>query len=169
MCIVANTVDDVKATKIACFQVKCLIDGVENDYLLTIYNAIIMTQNSSNALILPVYNPTNNVHNIIPLDMSDNEFIFQEMRGYFDKNYGRATKGVLPNANNSHVSIDLLKVFNVGNYKFSIMSNKNDFNRINKQELNIADEARTSINAHNMNYSFIVYQFTGSGYIEPFA
>ncbi len=67
MCIVADSVIEVAKTKIACFQVGFKIENSEiMPSQLTVYSAEIDSTTESNALILPVYNPGNDILKLFP-------------------------------------------------------------------------------------------------------
>ena|ERR1700747_2010268 len=169
MCIVADKVESVNHTKICCCQVGYKIHG-SNEILpaqLTVYSANVVTSAKTNALILPVYNPTNDVNTIIPLDFSKYPTFFKDIKSYFNR-FDMSEKSLSYGVTKQLSKNNSLTVYYVGDYKFSIMSNKNDYSRINTNELNISPEAKVSIDVHPMSYSFIVYQFRGSGDVTPF-
>ena len=176
MCIIADDVKFVGNTKIASFHVAYSLDGGRTvvPSQLVVYSASI-DSNKPNALILPVYNPGNDHRNIIPLDLSRSENFFNVLEDIYSMwgvntvvNDTRPKTRSLFNSNS--MSNNLLSVHTVGNYRFSIMPSKIDFNRLDRTQLNISPAAKTAIDAHSNEYSFIVYQFfdTGNIKVSPF-
>ena len=177
MCIIADNVNDVSKTMIACFHVGFTFDGENNNVnqnnrivtpaQLTIYSANIDSQTNSNALILPIYNPSNNPKKIIPLDFSSEPNFFDDLESIYAKWFGSEMLNKAYNFTNSFDSDDsILEVHKVGDYKFSIMPSKIDFNRLDRLQLNINPASKNAIDMHNNNYSFIVYQFYQKGKIN---
>jgi hypothetical protein len=169
MCIIADSVKDVSKTNIAIFQVGYVMGNSNNPIpaQLVVYSAQVESEVDSNAFILPVYNPSNQVENIIPVDMTNGNLFFSEIKSLFGKWFPQRISN---SWTNSRVAESALPVHKVGNYKFSIMPNKKDFERIDQTQLNIDPNAKVSIDVHSDNYSFIVYQFFKKGKIdiEPF-
>lgn len=169
MCIIADNVNNVSKTKIACMHVGFSFDGGKNVIpgQLTVYSANIDSQVNTNALILPVFNPGNDPKKIIPLDFSTESKFFHDLKmiyarwfGYKMRNKSYAMKNCFDGDSST------LDVHIVGDYKFSIMSSKLDFNRLDRTQLNINPASKISIDVHNNDYSFIVYQFYQKGNID---
>lgn len=177
MCICADNVKEVSCTKIISFHVgysldkKPIIPGQ-----LVVYSATVESLTNSNAFILPVYNPGNDPSQIIPLDFSELSSFVDDVEAIFNR-WFPSMKAQSYNFSNSSESrnSNTLEVYTVGDYKFSIMPTKYDFNRVDKNQLNVNAIAKTAIDVHPDNYSFIVYQFyqrgklniTPFGYICP--
>lgn len=174
MCIIADSVNDVSKTKIASFHVAYTMDGGKTiiPSQLVVYAANVDSVANTNAFILPVYNPGNDQKKIIPLDFSKLADFFYELANIYGRWFPEDT---WRSANNSYnleaQGKDFLPVYSVGDYKFSIMPSKIDFNRLDRLQLNINSAAKAAINVHPNDYSFIVYQFYKKGKIEitPFA
>lgn len=175
MCIIAGDVKDVSSTNIAVFHVGYIFPGSDPTIIptpkpaqLVVYSAQVDSIVDQNAFILPVYNPSNKSENIIPIDMSGLESFFPDLDKIFQKWFPKIRKQSYTNSAESfsYDSANYLPVHQVGDYKFSIMSNKIDFNRIDKSQLNIDPVAKISIDAHSEDYSFIVYQFFQKGKID---
>lgn len=168
MCIIASEVNDVSQTKIISFNVGYSYDNGKTivPSQLVIYSADIDNIKQSNAIILPVYNPTHNTNLIIPLDLSKLPKIFKSVDNIFKRWF--IPQMTFSNATNSsgYEKKNYLEVKKAGNYKYSILNTANDFDRINPNELSVSQHARTVINYHSNEYSFIVYQFAGMGKIE---
>lgn len=175
MCICADNVKEVSNTKICSFHVGYSYDGGANitSGQLIVYSADVDSLTSSNAFILPVYNPGNNAYKIIPLDFSELGSFFYDVDSIFEKWYPKMLSKGLRSFENTFDSTNSspLKVHTVGDYKFSIMPSKKDFNRIDRSILNVNPSAKVSIDVHTNDYSFIVCQFFQSGKlnISPFA
>lgn len=176
MCIIAGDVKDVSSTNIAVFHVGYILHGSGSSTMpdpkpsqLVVYSAEVDSLVDQNAFILPVYNPSNKTENIIPLDMSELKDFFSDLDKIFQKWFPRkvsknwSTNGM---ASFAYDSMNYLPVHQVGDYKFSIMANKTDFDRIDKSQLNIDPVAKISIDAHSNDYSFIIYQFFQKGKID---
>lgn len=170
MCIVADSVKDVSNTKIASFHVAYSLDDKQTiiPAQLIVYSANVDSTTNSNAFILPVYNPDNNYRKIIPLDFSKFPQFFDKIDNIYNRWF---PKPVSYSRSNSTLdcfsnSGNFLEVHTVGDYKFSIMPSKIDFNRIDRSQLNISPIAKISIDAHSNDYSFIVYQFFQKGNID---
>ncbi|XWV25701.1 hypothetical protein QJ857_gp0026 [Tupanvirus soda lake] len=171
MCIVADSVKDVSNTKIASFHGAYTLDDGKTiiPAQLIVYSANVDSNANMNAFILPVYNPGNDYHNIIPLDFSKMPDFFSNLNNIYNRwfpdqmlkaqSYGAR---ILTNSFDS----EPLPVFKVGDYKFSIMPSKLDFNRIDRSQLNVSPTAKTAVDAHSKDYSFIVYQFFQKGQLE---
>ena len=182
MCIVADSVNDVSKTKIGSFHVAYLLNThnqpVNNNDLekfivpaqLVVYSANVDSATNTNAFILPVYNPGNDYNKIIPLDLSHLPDFFVDVDRIFDRWFPKQHYGSFSLMNDSYSvqrsNSELLVVHKVGDYKFSIMPSKMDFNRINREQLNINSVAKIAVDVHSNDYSFIVYQFFQKGKIE---
>lgn len=170
MCILADTVDDVSKTKIVSFHVAYAINQgtTLTPAQLVMYSANVTSNVNSNALILPVYNPGNDVTKIIPLDLSSLTSIIDDIANKFEKWYPKQRMYSLSNSFGPKDSwnSESLQVFTVGDYKFSIMPSKVDFGRLDRSQLNINQNAKVSIDVHSQDYSFIVYQFYQKGKLE---
>lgn len=170
MCIIADNVKDVSKTKIACLHVGFTFDAgiTVIPAQLTVYSANIDSQTNTNALILPVFNPGNNIKKIIPLDFSSESEFFDNLEMIYSKWYdnGPRNKEVYSFTNCFDSEDPILDVHTVGDYKFSIMPSKLDFNRLDRSQLNINPISKISIDMHNNDYSFIVYQFYEKGNIN---
>ncbi len=169
MCIIADNVKDVSGTKIAIFHVG--YKSNETDIVpaqLVVYSAQVDSIADQNAFILPVYNPSGNANKIIPLDMSDLPEFFSDVDKIFQKWFPtpRSKSYSMNNSFDAESSTNLLEVHEVGDYKFSIVPHKSNFNQINRSQLNINPAAKASIDVHSDNYSFIVYQFYKKGKID---
>lgn len=170
MCIVADSVKDISGTKIASFHVA--YTNTDKDHImpaqLIIYSANVDSLTNSNAFILPVYNPGNITENIIPLDFSKIPDFFIDLERIFDRWFPKKTLRMGQAFTNSYDSNNdsFLEVHRVGDYKFSIMPSKMDFNRIDRSQLNINPLAKVAIDVHSQDYSFIVYQFFQKGKID---
>lgn len=167
MCIIADSVESVSKTKIACVSVAHSYDNGKTIIYgqLIVYSANINSITESNAIILPIFNPGNDINKIIPLDLSLCTDFFEEIDKLF------MSMNPYKNSSNefrslSYSSHDYLPVHSVGDYKFSIMSSKIDFNRLDRSQLNIHPTSKKSIDMHNDNYSFIVFQFYKRGNID---
>lgn len=169
MCIVADNVREVSKTKIASFHAAYSLDGGKTiiPAQLIVYSAEVVSNANTNAFILPVYNPGNNPQNIIPLDLSNATDFFSILNQIYQKWFpNRKTISVLNYSSMQSDSFGLLDVHTVGDYKFSIMPSKIDFNRLDRTQLNVSPVAKGAIDAHSNDYSFIVYQFFQRGKIE---
>lgn len=170
MCIVADNIKNVSKTKIASFHVAYTLDGGRTiiPAQLVVYSANVDSNTQSNAFILPVYNPGNDFRKIIPLDFSKMPNFFIDLKNIYDAWFPQST----PNADSLYLqsghtnNCDLLEVHKVGDYKFSIMPSKIDFNRLDRSQLNISPAAKIAIDMHSDDYSFIIYQFFQRGQIE---
>lgn len=175
MCIVADDIVDVSKTRIASFHVAYSVDNGKTilPSQLVVYATDIESITKSNALILPIYNPNNDYKNIIPLDFSDLTDFFNDVKIIYNKWFPSDKHKESNSYTNLSFNSDseLLSVHTVGDYKFSIMPKKIDFNRIDRSQLNISPMARAAIDVHSDEYSFIVYQFyqKGNVNISPFA
>lgn len=170
MCIVADKVEDVSNTRIVSFQCQYVIkDGdIKSDPVsvqLVVYETNMKNNAESNALILPVYNVGNNPDNILPLDFSSLPEFINDINKVYENNILR-----YKTINNSSGRFlgggSLLAVNTVGDYKFSIVPSKYDFDKIDKSELNIDPAAKVSVDVHSDDYSFIVYQFSAKGKLQ---
>ncbi|AVL95052.1 hypothetical protein ma666 [Moumouvirus australiensis] len=169
MCIVADEVDDVSSTKIASFHIAYKLENSPEviPAQLIVYAANIDSQAESNALILPVHNPGNDYKKIIPLDFSQMEKFFDDISKIYDKWFPKPMTRSLAYTNGYHIENDsLLEVHTVGDYKFSIMPSKIYFNKLDTKQLNVNPMAKAAIDAHNNDYSFIVYQFYNKGKVQ---
>ena len=171
MCIVADSVNDVSKTKIASFHTGYALDGGQTviPAQLIVYSANVDSAANTNAFILPVYNPGNDYRKIIPLDFSGLPDFFSDVENIFERWFPKLRSrslGMTNSANYSLQSDSILVVHKVGDYKFSIMPSKMDFNRLDRSQLNINPMAKTAIDVHSDDYSFIVYQFFQKGQIE---
>lgn len=169
MCIIADNVKDVSKTKIASFHTGYTLDGGKTilPSQLVVYSANVDSTTNTNAFILPVYNPGNDYHKIIPLDFSKMPDFFNNIEHIYDRWFPKKMmKSQNYSANSISNDSDFLEVHTVGDYKFSIMPSKMDFNRIDRSQLNISPMAKTAIDVHTDDYSFIVYQFYQKGKIQ---
>lgn len=170
MCIIADNVKDVSETKIASFHVAYSLDNAITILpgQLVVYAAKVDSMTNTNALILPIYNPGNDYRKIIPLDFSDESSFFWDLNLIYDRWFPSGKWKIQSLSANSYSnnSESILAVHKVGDYKFSIMPSKIDFHRINRAELNINPSAKTSIDAHSDDYSFIIYQFYQKGRLD---
>lgn len=175
MCIVADDVIDVSKTKIASFHVAYSMDNGQTviPSQLVVYATNIDSVTNSNALILPIYNPNNDYKKIIPLDFSNLDNFFVDLEKIYNRWFpsSKWTTNSLTNNYDCFDNNETLPVYTVGDYKFSIMPKKIDFNRLDRSQLNISPMARAAIDVHSDEYSFIVYQFYKKGKvnISPFA
>ena len=184
MCIVADIIRDVSNTKIACFHVAYKNSNNSNNsnldpqpIQLIVYAADIDSVAKTNGLILPVYNPGNDVKKIIPLDLSEYGYFFSDVKEFYSKWYKDDVKQLSYSMTNCARSSYPLEVHKVGDYKFSLMPSKKDFDRLDRSQLNVNPAAKASINVHSDDYSFVVFQFydvgkveiTPFGYLSPFA
>lgn len=167
MCIVADSVEDISKTRIASFHVAYTLDNSKTiiPAQLVVYSAIVDSLTNNNAFILPVYNPGNNHQNIIPLDMSNLVNFLDDVQNIYNRWFPKR-QFLAKNSSNIENDCDTLPVHTVGDYNFSIMTSKTDFNRIDRSKLNINPAAKVSIDAHSNDYSFIVFQFYQKGNIE---
>jgi len=177
MCIIADSVKDISTTKIAVFHVGYVFQNqnqnpipkpIPNPAQLVVYSAQVDSVVDKNAFILPIYNPSNQIENIIPLDMSKMPDFFSSVDQIFSKWFPKIMKQSfsMTNSYSFNESDSFLPVHKVGDYKFSIVPNKIDFNRIDRSHLNIDPTAKISIDMHSNDYSFIVYQFFQRGKID---
>lgn len=169
MCIVADEVRDVSKTKIASFHVAFTLDDSKTiiPSQLVVYSANVESNVNSNAFILPIYNPGNDCHNIIPLDFSKMPDFFFDLKDIFNRWFPDKLSKSSSYKNYSYsFESKELPVHKVGDYKFSIMPSKIDFNRLNRSELNINSIAKIAVDMHSNDYSFIVYQFYQKGQLE---
>lgn len=174
MCIVADIVIEVHNTRI--FVCNCAYMQTESNDItpveLVIYSADVNSSTKSNAVILPVYNPTGKTSNIIPLDLSACPQILDDIEAQF-KRWDPQVKSYM-STNGRGIETDSfsepLPVHTVGDYQFSIMSSKKDFNRLDKTKLRVNPQSKKSIDVHSMDYSFIVFQFFKGGdlHLSPF-
>lgn len=165
-CIIADHVNNVSKTKIASFHVTHTIDGSSKKIpsQLVVYSASLDSAVSTNALILPVHNPNNDETKIIPLDLSKLPDFFMDLEKLYDRWFPKS-RSINP-AKCLTTNQNLIDVHRVGDYKFSIMSSKADFDRLDKSQLNVTPGAKIAIDMHSMDYSFIVYQFFQQGQID---
>lgn len=169
MCICADTVNDISKTKIASFHVGYSLDSGKTiiPSQLIVYSAMVDSVSKSNAFILPVHNPGNDPKKIIPLDFSRLPDFLTNTKNIFERWYPEEnilfsySTNTFEMKNNSY-----LPVHKVGDYQFSIMPTKYDFDRVDKSKLNINPAAQVSIDAHPDEYSFIVYQFFQKGKLD---
>jgi|SRR5579872_763027 len=170
MCIIADDVKQVEKTKIVSFQTAYTLDGGKTiiPAQLVIYSTNLESNVNSNAIILPVYNPGNNYQNIIPLDLSELPGIITDISTKFDSWFPpvRQPKWSLNDTFAEDRETDNLQIFTVGDYKFSLMPSKLDFNRLDRTQLHVNPISKVAIDVHSMDYSFIVYQFTQRGKLE---
>lgn len=174
MSIIADTVDKVSKTKIACFNIGYGRDQrMIQSGTLIVYSTNIDTPTKSNAIILPVYNPGNDPMNIIPINMVNQMQFFYDI----DKIYSRWFQET------NLLSMDSLvmkghvhdgnyrKTLQNGDYKIIIIPSKYDFYQIDKRDLTIGPKAKMYIDKHPDSYSFVVLYFNQTGKIEipPFA
>ena len=175
MCIVADRVKDVSKTKIASFHVGYSFDEGKNiiPAQLIVYSANVNSGANTNAFILPIYNPGNDNRKIIPLDFSHLSKFFYDTERIFNRWFPDTSLGLgsYSAMNSSNGTDSYLPVHKVGDYKFSIMPSKIYFNQLDRNQLNVTPMAKTSIDMHSNDYSFIIYQFFQKGNIEitPFA
>jgi hypothetical protein len=172
MCIILDKVNDVSSTKIASIHVGYSHDvnskNSVNPAQLIVYSASVDSLADTNAFVLPVYNPDNNPEKIIPLDMSHMSDFFSDLKSIFDVWFGARAKGYSMDGMmmSSNSSRGHLVVHTVGDYKFSVMPHKRDFDRIDTSKLKVNPHAKISIDQHNDNYSFIICQFFKKGKIN---
>lgn len=169
MCIIADCVGAVSQTKIASFNVGYTIDnGVTiSPAQFVAYAANVESLTASNAFILPVYNPMNDYSKIVPLDLSNLSDFFAELESIYNRWFGVVTSNSLSlDTDCFNTEQGVLPVYQVGDYKFSIMPSKTDFNRIDLTQLNLDPAAKIAIDVHSADYSFIVYQFYQKGKID---
>ncbi len=174
MCILADSIKNISKTKIASLQTAYSFDNGKtiSPAQLVVYSVIVDSNKNTNAIVLPIYNPGNDYHTIIPLDFSAMESFFTDLEKIYNDWFPvESTKEYVIKYSNTINSLDTLPVFQVGDYKFSIMPSKIDFNRLNRSQLNISPIAKTTIDTHSNDYSFIIYQFFQKGNIKitPFA
>jgi len=166
-------VKDVSKTKIASFHVGYATGSnqVPIPAQLIVYAATVDSTADTNAFVLPVFNPSNDPNLIIPLDMSHMSDFFDGVDNLFQKWFrSNSLDGESYSMTNSWSANTVLPVYTVGDYNFSIMPNKKDFNRIDRSKLTINPGAKVAIDAHTDDYSFIVCQFFKKGKlnISPF-
>lgn len=175
MCIVADSIKNISKTKIASFHVAYTLDNGKTikPAQLVVYSANVDSNTNTNAFILPIYNPGNDYHKIIPLDFSKIPDFFTDVKSVYDRWF---PEQMLKTQSYSTINSDdmydgFLEVHKVGDYKFSIMPSKYDFNRLDRSRLNISPTSKIAIDVHSDDYSFIVYQFFQRGQLEitPFA
>ena len=172
MCIIADNVKSVDNTNIAVFHIGYNLTGSVNDIIpgqLVIYSATVDSLANQNAFILPVYNPSRKTDLIIPLDLSAQDDFFKVLNLIYDRWFPkRLTKSYSESwdSSNGFEAQSYLPVHKVGDYKFSIMPHKSDFNRIDQSQLYLNPTAKVSIDIHSDDYSFIVYQFYKRGKLE---
>lgn len=169
MCIVADNVKDVSETKIASFHIAYSLDGGVSllPGQLVVYAATVDSTAPTNAFILPVYNPGNDYKKIIPLDLSGEALFFDDLDRIYNRWFPQQQEVKFRSLSTNSYSLDsMLEVHRVGDYKFSIMPSKLDFYRVNRSELNINPCAKSAIDVHSNDYSFIVYQFYQKGKLE---
>lgn len=171
MCIIADKVNNVSSTKIAVFHVGYIFP--EQDVKLepvsaqlVVYSAHVDSLTDQNAFILPVYNPSNKSENIIPLDMSKLSGFFTKVKSIFSKWFPEPDNESWDSYSMTNSIQPQLTVHKVGDYKFSIMEHKTDFDRLNQSELNVDPGAKISIDMHSDDYSFIVCQFYKKGKLD---
>lgn len=173
MCIIADIVKEVDKTKIAVMHIGYSIGNQAKTEILpgqlVVYAASVDSVANQNAFILPVYNPSRKTELIIPLDMSDLSDFFTILAGIYDRWFPTAQSQSWLNSFESDaysMRQNFLPVHTVGDYKFSIMPHKSDFDKINYTQLYVNPSARTSIDVHSDDYSFLVYQFYQRGKIN---
>ena len=163
MCIIADDVKEVSKTKIVSMQTAYTLDNGQTiiPAQLVIYSANIDSNVSSNAIVLPIYNPGNNSQNIIPIDLLELPDIITNIASKFQTWFPQQhiISWSMNNAFTEQLNSDSLEVFTVGDYKFSVMPSKLDFNRLDRTQLYINPASKVAIDVHSMDYSFIVYQF----------
>ncbi len=171
MCIIADIVKHVDNTKIAVFHVGYKM-GLAGEILpgqLIVYSANVDSTTDQNAFILPVYNLSKKTNLIIPLDMSDLSDFFTVLDNIYDRWFPPKRIQSTNFFNTESYSLqqsNFLPVHTVGDYKFSIVPHKSDFLRIDSAQLHVNPSAKTSIDVHSDDYSFIVYQFYQKGKIN---
>lgn len=168
MCIIADSVREVDTTKIASFHVAYSING-STDLIpaqFVAYAAKVDSLANSNAFILPVYNPGNDYRTIIPLDLSKLPDFFDSVSNVFESWFPEPKQYFSTNSYSTRSASTPLPVFQVGDFKFSIMPSSQDFNRLDRTKLNVNPIAKAAIDAHSQDYSFIVYQFFQRGMID---
>jgi len=140
MCIVADSVNDVSNTKIAAFHIGYKIENSDNiiPAQLVVY---------TNAFILPVYNKKSKINNpitntIIPLDMSNYSEFFKNLNLYFNRWNQTESYNLLYTNNSDAMLQSMLPVHRVGDYKFSIMPTKADFDNIYTSQLRVDPMAK---------------------------
>lgn len=168
MCVISGEVNEVSKTKIACFSIGYSLDANTQvtPAQLVVYSAHVDSIPPKNAFILPVYNPGNDVNNIIPLDLSGHGNFFDVVKEIFTHWYPQYLSKSFSYLGNAAGPKDVLPVHKVGDYSFSLMPHKRDFHRLDKNVLNVNVSALASIDVHNDDYSFVVYQFTGTGKLD---
>ncbi len=178
MCIVATSVGEVSSTKIISFHVGYVMEAnLETNESRTInpipaqliiYSAKVDNKASTNAFILPVYNPGNDPSKIIPISLRDLPDIIEDIDGVFSRWYPqqKLISASYSNSFGEGPTSNKLEVFYVDDYKFSIMPRNYDFTRLDQTKLNVSQEATLAINQHSLDYSFIVCQFDKPGKIE---
>ena len=177
MCIIADSVKNISTTNIAVFHVGYVFPNSNSNLnpnlnpspvQLVVYSAQVDSVVNKNAFILPVYNPSNQIDNIIPLDMSKIGDFFSSTESIFSKWFPQKESWSFDTDSFSMKTNggDYLPIHKVGDYKFSIVPNKMDFNKIDRSVLNIDPMAKISIDMHSNDYSFIVYQFFQKGKIN---
>lgn len=162
MCIVADTVEDVFSTRIASFYVVyTLVKGKTIvSAQLVVYSANVNSPVSTNAFILPIYNPGNDYRKIIPLAMSNLPDFLNNISKIYERWYPKYKTYSLNNATLGMENDNgTLPVYIVGDYRFGIMQTKADFYRLDRSQLNVDPASKASIDIHSNDYTFIVYQF----------
>jgi hypothetical protein len=123
---------------------------------------------ANNSIILPVYNPSNDIKNIIPVDMSQTANFFNELETQQTSNGMYPFFSTKDNIKLSNKLDDNLHVHDVGDYKITLVPSKKYF--INNVDGNITIDihnvAKLSIEQHSNDYSFIIYEFVGRGKIK---
>lgn len=168
MCIVADSVKDIQKTKIASFHVAYSFDDGKTliPAQLVVYSAKVDSNTNTNAFILPVYNPGNDYRKIIPLDFSKMPDFFINVSNLYNRWFPSRSRSYGTFTNCGNTNSNMLMVHTVGDYKFSIMPSKIDFNKLDRRQLNVDTKARVAIDVHSDDYSFIIYQFYQKGKIE---
>jgi hypothetical protein len=171
MCISSGPVSKIYDTLIASFHVYHKINNKETkSSQLIVYKAKVNNLEKTNAFILPVYNPGNDTKKIIPLDLSDQEDFFEIIDNIFRYDLPGKGRSKSKKSDSDDEDGEKLEVHSVGNYIFSLMSSKEDFNKLDNKKLKVNPHAKVSIDAHSNDYSFIVCQYAQKGELdlEPF-
>lgn len=158
MCIVLNNIKNVSDIKISSFNVAYVRNGeLPSECDLVVFSARMTNTSTHNCIALPIYNPGNDYHNIIPLNMQSNSDWFDNITRVCDKW--------------TNVNDTVSGHYNVTDYKMLVLRNKHDFDNFDNKIFKIVPDARSTINAHSDDYSFILCLFENIGPITvgPFA
>lgn len=161
MCIISGTINEVAKTKIFC--------GLNKDKTrqITIYSNEVDSAVDNNLMILPVpFIETVKFH-----DLSSYSNFFEDCEKTF---YNSKSTNYSNSANDSFGirSMSILKVFDVGSYKVSILDSVKDLGRLDTKQFHVTNEVAVYLHKfyNHKNIGFIVCKLNrGKQLYHPFA